>query len=71
MASEIWRLCAVLVAGLGRTAGGALDITDARGATILGMWGGGVTTSGGTYDVRRSLTLGKLSKLKIKIIECL
>jgi hypothetical protein len=35
------------------------------------MAGGGLTTSGGARGARRPLTLGKLSKLKIEIIECL
>jgi hypothetical protein len=33
--------------------------------------GGGAATSGGACDARRSLTLEKLSRLEIKIIECL
>jgi hypothetical protein len=71
MASEIWRLCAVLAAGLGRAAGGASGIAGAGGATVSGMLGGGAATSGGTCDARRSLTLGRLSRLEIEIIECL
>jgi hypothetical protein len=43
----------------------------AGGATVSGMAGGGPATSGGARRVRRSLTLGRLSRLKIEIIECL
>jgi hypothetical protein len=61
----------VLVVGLGRAAGGASVIAAAGGATISGMAGGGPTPSGGARGARRSLTLERLSRLKIKIIECL
>jgi hypothetical protein len=46
-------------------------ITAAGGATVSGMAGGGPATSGGARGVRRSLALGKLSRLKIKTMECL
>jgi hypothetical protein len=61
----------MLVAGLRQAISGASVITATGGTTILGMAGGGPTTSRGACGVRRSLTLGRLSKLKIKIIECL
>jgi hypothetical protein len=61
----------VLAAGLGWAVGGASVITAAGGATISGMAGGGPATSGGAYGARRSLTLGKLSRLEIGTMECL
>jgi hypothetical protein len=38
-------------------------IAAARGTTILGVIGGGPTTSGDARGARRSLTLGRLSGL--------
>ena len=59
------------VAGLGRAAGGASVIAAAGGATVSGMAGGGPATSGGARGARRSLTLGRLSRLEIETMECL
>jgi hypothetical protein len=61
----------VLVAGLGRATGGASVIAAAGGATVSGMAGGGPATSGDARGARRSLTLGRLSKLEIEIMKCL
>jgi hypothetical protein len=41
------------------------------GATVSGMAGGGPATSGGARGARRSLTLGRLSRLEIETMECL
>jgi hypothetical protein len=46
-------------------------IAAAGGAAISGMARGGLATSKGARGVRRFLALGKLSRLKIKIIEYL
>ena len=46
-------------------------ITAAGGATVSGVAGGGHATSGGARGVRRSLALGKLSRLEIETVECL
>ena len=43
----------------------------AGGATVSDMAGGGPATSGGARGARRSLTLGKLSRLEIETMECL
>jgi hypothetical protein len=40
-------------------------------ATVSGMAGGGPANFGGACGVRRPLTLGRLSRLEIEIIECL
>jgi hypothetical protein len=61
----------VLAAYLGRAADGASVVTVAGGGTVSGMAGGGPATSGGARGARTSLTLGKLSRLEIEIIECL
>jgi hypothetical protein len=45
-------------------------ITTAGCATVSGMAEGGPAT-GGARGVRRSLALGKLSRLEIETIECL
>jgi hypothetical protein len=42
-----------------------------EGATVSGMAGGGPANFGGARGVRRPLTLGRLSRLEIEIIECL
>jgi hypothetical protein len=60
-----------LAAGLERIIGGASVIATAGGTTVSGMAGGGPATSGGARGVRRSLALGKLSRLKIDTMECL
>jgi hypothetical protein len=46
-------------------------IAAAGGATVSGMAGGGPATSGGARGVKRSLTLGRLSRLEIETMECL
>ena len=46
-------------------------VAAAGGATVSGMAGGGPVISGGARGVRRSLTIGKLSRLEIETIECL
>jgi hypothetical protein len=61
----------VLAAGLGRPAGGASVIAAAEGATVSGMAGGRPAASGGARGARRSLTLGRLSRLEIETMECL
>jgi hypothetical protein len=61
----------VLAAYLGRAVDGASVVAVARGGIISGMAGGGPATSGGARGARRPLTLGKLSKLEIEVIECL
>jgi hypothetical protein len=58
-----------LAVGLGWAAGGGGDAA-AGGATVSGMAGGGPTTFGGASGVRRSLTLGRLSRLEVEIMEC-
>jgi hypothetical protein len=60
--------CSGAVASLGQAVSGASVITAAGGATILGMAGGGPVTFRSARGARRSLTLGRLSKPKIKII---
>jgi hypothetical protein len=59
------------MADWGRAAGGASVIAAAGGATVSGMTGGGPATSGGARGDRRSLTLGRLSRLTIETMECL
>jgi hypothetical protein len=39
----------------------------AGGATVSGMTGGGPATFGGASGARRSLTLGRLSRLEIEV----
>jgi hypothetical protein len=56
---------------LGRAAGGASVIAAAGGATVSGMAGGGPITSGGARGARRSLALGRLSRLEIATMEYL
>jgi hypothetical protein len=51
-------------AGLGRAAGEASVIAAAGGATVSGMARGGPATFGGARGARRSLTVGRLSRLK-------
>jgi hypothetical protein len=46
-------------------------IAAAGGATVSGVVGGGPATSEGAYRARRSLTLGRLFRLKIEIIKSL
>jgi hypothetical protein len=46
-------------------------IAAAGGAIVSGVAGGGPATSGGTCGVRRSLTLGRLFRLEIEIMESL
>jgi hypothetical protein len=46
-------------------------IAAAGGATISGIAGSGLAIFGGARRIRRSLALGKFSRFKIKIIECL
>jgi hypothetical protein len=60
----------VLAAGLGRAAGGASVVAGAGGA-ISGIARDGLATSGGVRRTRRSLSLGRPSRLKIEIIEYL
>jgi hypothetical protein len=61
----------VLAAGLGRAVGGASVIAVAGGATVSSRARGGSATSGGVRGAWKSLTLGRLSRLKIETIECL
>jgi hypothetical protein len=58
-------------AGLGRAAGGASVIAAAGGATASGMARGGPATFGGARGARRSLTVGRLSRLKSEATEFL
>ena len=55
----------------GTAAGGASVIAAAGGATVSGMAGGGPATCGGAHGARRSLTLGRLSRLELETMECL
>ena len=61
----------MLASGLGRAAGGASVIAAAGGAIVSGIAGDGPAASGGACDTRRSLTLGKLSRLETEPMECL
>jgi hypothetical protein len=46
-------------------------IAAAGGAIVSGIAGDGPAASGGACDTRRSLTLGKLSRLETEPMECL
>jgi hypothetical protein len=61
----------VLAAGFGTGCRWGFGDAAAGGATVSGMAGGGPATFGGARGVRRPLTLWRLSRLEIEIIECL
>lgn len=61
----------MLVAYLGWAINKTSVITIAGGGTILNIAGVSPTTSRNARRARRPLALGKLSRLKIKIIKCL
>jgi hypothetical protein len=71
MASEIWRLWAVLAAYLGRAVDRTSVVIVAGGDTVSGIAGGGLTISRGAREARRPPILGKLSRLEIEIIKYL